>query len=216
MRRKILLACGIVASALYVVIDLSGTLRFEGYSATSQTVSELIAIDAPSRPLIVPLMLLYSVLWIAFGIGIWQAANVYRGLRFTGALLAAREVVGAFITVFAPIHLRGIEATPSDAIHGILTGVAGVFVLVAMAFAVRALGRPFLIYSIATMVVVPVCGALAFRYASRLEANLPTPWMGAWERISIYAYLLWAVVLAIALLRIQRKPQSTLPLARAA
>jgi hypothetical protein len=37
--------------------------------------------------------------------------------------------------------------------------------------------------------------------ASRLEANLPTPWMGVWERINIYAYMLWVVVLATALLR---------------
>jgi hypothetical protein len=30
---------------------------------------------------------------------------------------------------------------------------------------------------------------------------LPTPWMGVWERINIYAYMLWVVVLATALLR---------------
>ena len=216
MRPKTLLACGIVASALYVVIDLIGILRFEGYSPTSQTVSGLIAIDAPSRPLIVPLMLLYSVLWMAFGIGLWRSASLHRGLRVTGALLASREVLGAAITLFAPIHLRGIEATATDSIHGILTGVAGAFVLVAMGFAAGALGKPFLIFTIVTMVAVPVCGTLAFRYASRFETNLPTPWMGAWERISIYAYLLWAAVLAIGLLRAHGKSQSTLPDARAA
>jgi hypothetical protein len=37
-----------------------------------------------------------------------------------------------------------------------------------------------------------------------VEANLPTPWAGLTERISIGGYLLWQVVLAIALLRVER------------
>jgi hypothetical protein len=39
----------------------------------------------------------------------------------------------------------------------------------------------------------------------RLEANLPTPWMGLLERIDIVTTMLWIAVLAIALLRAQVK-----------
>lgn len=46
-----------------------------------------------------------------------------------------------------------------------------------------------------------VGGALAGLDAPRLAANLPTPWMVVWERINIFAYMLWVVVLAIILLR---------------
>ena len=38
---------------------------------------------------------------------------------------------------------------------------------------------------------------------SRIAANLPTPWVGVWERISIGAFLLWVAVLAIARLRVE-------------
>jgi hypothetical protein len=34
-----------------------------------------------------------------------------------------------------------------------------------------------------------------------LEANLPTPWIGLWERININVFLLWVVVLANVLWR---------------
>ena len=34
-----------------------------------------------------------------------------------------------------------------------------------------------------------------------MEANLPTPWAGVTERISIGGYLLWQAVLAVALMR---------------
>jgi hypothetical protein len=48
-----------------------------------------------------------------------------------------------------------------------------------------------------------VTGGLTGTQASRVEANLPTPWAGVTERINIGGYLLWQVVLAIALLRAQ-------------
>jgi hypothetical protein len=42
-----------------------------------------------------------------------------------------------------------------------------------------------------------VTGGLTATQASRVEANLPTPWAGVSERISIGGYLLWQVVLAV-------------------
>jgi hypothetical protein len=44
-------------------------------------------------------------------------------------------------------------------------------------------------------------GGLTFLEAPRLQANLPTPWIGLWERINITVFLLWVVVLAVRLLR---------------
>ena len=88
MARKLLFFCGILSSLLYVGTDVLGTMRLEGYSFTSQTVSELSAIDAPSRPLVVPLFLTYSVLVIAFGLGVWGSAGRKRALRVTAGLLA--------------------------------------------------------------------------------------------------------------------------------
>ena len=51
------------------------------------------------------------------------------------------------------------------------------------------------------MVVLVAFGALTFLDAPRVAANLPTPWIGVWERINIGVFLLWVVVLAIVLLR---------------
>ena len=52
------------------------------------------------------------------------------------------------------------------------------------------------------------CGAVAGTYASDLQADLPTPWAGAWERISIATFIACIVVLAITLLR---GPRGTAP-----
>ena len=49
--------------------------------------------------------------------------------------------------------------------------------------------------------VLVAFGALTFWEAPSLEANLPTPWIGLWERINISVFLLWVVMLATMLWR---------------
>ncbi len=205
MVRKVLLWCGIVAVLLYVAADVVGALRFPGYSYTDQTVSELIAIDAPTRPLLAPLDVLYGVLWIAFGIGIWLSAGQKLALRVVAAGLIAKEVLGTIVTVFFPQHLREVlaagGATYSDTGHLVLTAVGVLFFVTAIGFGATAFGRGFRIYSIATFVALVVFGSLSFGVAPQMALNQPTPWMGVWERINIFGYLLWGAVLAIRLLR---------------
>src|SRR5829696_1074072 len=204
MVRKILLGCGIVSSVLYVATILLAPRRWEGYSSSSQTVSELFAINAPTKPLVVPLFLMYSVLVIAFGMGVWASAGRKLALRVAAVGPIGKEVLGFVVTLFFPIHLRGVKATLTDNMHGILTGVGVLFMLLAIGFGAAAFGKWFRIYSIATFLLLVVGGVLTGLDQPNLEPNLPTPWMGVWERINIYAYMLWVVVLAIALLRAQR------------
>ena len=55
------------------------------------------------------------------------------------------------------------------------------------------------------MVILVSFGALTGWDGPRVAANLPTPWIGVWERISIGAFLLWVVVLAVPLLCVRDK-----------
>ena len=70
MARKTLLVCGILSSLLYVATDVLGGMRYPGYSFTSQAVSELMAIGAPSEAFVDPLFIAYGVLVLAFGVGV--------------------------------------------------------------------------------------------------------------------------------------------------
>jgi hypothetical protein len=53
------------------------------------------------------------------------------------------------------------------------------------------------------MLLLSVFGALAGMDIPRIGADLPTPWVGLWERINIYATMLWIGALAVSLLRAQ-------------
>ncbi len=46
-------------------------------------------------------------------------------------------------------------------------------------------------------------GALTFHDAPGVAANLATPWIGVWERINLGVFLLWVIVLAARLLRME-------------
>jgi len=202
MRRKALLVCGILSSLVYAGADVLGGIRYEGYGFTSQTISELAAIAAPSRPLVVPLSITYDVLVIAFGLGVWGSAGRKRPLRFTAGLLVGLGVIG-FAAPFAPMHVRGAELTLTDTMHIVLTSVTVLLILLAIGFGAIAFGKRFRLYSIGTILILLVFGTLAGLDGPRLAANLPTPWMGVYERINIYGYLLWVVVLAITLWRVR-------------
>jgi len=62
MVKRPLLACGLVAPALYGVMNFAGPMRYPGYSSISQTFSELGAIGAPSRSVVFPLTMAYDAL----------------------------------------------------------------------------------------------------------------------------------------------------------
>jgi len=205
MVRKLLLVCGILSSLLYAAMNVIGPIQFEGYSFISQTVSELSAIGAPSRPLWIALGSAYSVLIIAFGRGIWMSAGEKRALRIVGDLLVASGVVGLVGWPFASMHQREVLAagggTLSDTMHIILVTVTVLFMLVSIGFGARAFGKWFRLYSIGTIALLLVSGALTGLDGPRVSANLPTPWVGVWERINIAGFLLWVAALAIILLR---------------
>ena len=116
MVRKLLLCCGILASVLYVSTDILAAMRWEGYSYTAQSVSELRALGAPTRPFLVPVLLVYSLLEIAFGWGVRRSAGPKRALRIAGALLIGLGVVD-LVAPFSPMHLRGADFTLTDTMH---------------------------------------------------------------------------------------------------
>ncbi len=195
---RVLLACGIAAPLLYVAMLVLVPMGWEDYSSASQTVSELSAIGAPTRALWVPLGIVYNLLVAAFGWGIWASTRGNRGLRVVGGLMLASGVFGLF---WPPMHLRGAEFTLTDTLHIVWTMVSGLLTLVAMGFAAAAFGNRFRRYSIATLVLLVATGAMTGVDAPRIQANLPTPWVGVWERINIGIWMLWLMVPAIVLLR---------------
>lgn len=204
-----LLLCGLVSSVYYLAINLFVAAQSPGYSSVSQTVSELSAIDAPTRALWVALCTAYGLLLIAFGVGVrWTAGNS-RPLRIAGYLIIAHGVFGFF---WPPMHSRDVLAagggTLTDILHIAWTAVVGVLSTLYIGFAAAAFGRRFRVYSIASVVLMWAFGMLTGAESPALQANLPTPWIGLWERLGMTFWLVWVAVLSAALLWTREKRES--------
>jgi len=202
MLRKILLACGVVSSLLYVAMTALIPLRWDAYSAAVHTISELSAIGAPTRAVWVIPGAFYTVLVMAFGWGVMKSAGPARSLRIAGTLILVYGSLG-LVWPFAPMHQREVLAagggTFSDTMHLTLAAVTVILMLVAIGVGAAGLGPRFRVYSIVSLVTLLVFGVLTFMEAPLVGANLPTPWIGVWERVNLGVFLLWVIVFAVAL-----------------
>ncbi|MEJ8843895.1 DUF998 domain-containing protein [Lacibacter sp. H375] len=202
MGRNSLLICGILAMLWYVAINILVPTQYPGYDIASYTVSELSAIDAPTRTLWFILCIFYSLLFIAFGAGVWLSANGNRKLQIVAVVIIVDSVLGFF---WPPMHQRQIIAagggTLTDTLHLVWAFVHLTMMLLMIGFGAAAFDKKIRIFSIFIVLIFFVFGILTSIESRGIEAGLPTPYVGIWERINIAAYMLWVIVFANLLLK---------------
>ncbi len=201
--QKLLLICGMLASPLYFCTDILGGILWRGYSFVDQAVSELSAINSPTRSFVVPLYLVYDVLLSAFGLGVYGFSQK-RVMLVTGGLLVGLGVVGFAGTPF-PLQLGVVEATFGNTMHSAIAGLTVILYLLAMGFGAFARGKRFRLYSFGTIVTLIVVGSVSALMAGAEISvqgwTTPPKWFGLIERISVYGSTLWVMVRAIVLWR---------------
>jgi hypothetical protein len=174
--RRILLLCGVLSPLLYAVADTLAGLRWEGYNFRDQTISELGAIGAPSRPLFAALLIPAYLLLVAFGAGLWQSAEGRRGVRVAAGLVIGFGALALTVGQFAAMRVRGAEQGRAGMWHLVEGGVAMV-----------------------TLAVMPAFGVWSVLEAPRINAGLATPWVGVRAHVFWYTCQLWFLVLAVTL-----------------
>jgi hypothetical protein len=197
--RRRLLAGGIAASLLAAGTDVLAGKLWAGYDFFAQSISELAAVGAPTRLLVVPLNLTCDALMIAFGIGVWTAAGESRAQRVTASMVIGNVVVSV-AWAFFPMHV-GEPPSPANVAVGAVSMVLFVLAICCGAVAYRGFFR---LYSIATLlayIVLTILGLLAGRAA---PADGPGS-IGVQERTMALGYLLWVVALAVTLRRADKR-----------
>ena len=205
-RQTGLILCGVFSSVLYLLMNVWCAAVYPGYDWQSQTVSELSAIDAPTRPLWVSLAIIFSMLNIAFAWGVWLMGTGNKWLRFTAWLLFLNAFIGLF---WPPMHQRSVIAagggTLTDTLHLVFAGVAVALMTAIIVMGAAAIKGGFRVYSAVTLFVLIFFGILTGIDSPGIEAGSPTPHIGIWERINIAAYMVWVAVFSLFLLKGQAK-----------
>ena len=216
--RQALLASGVAYAVLYPIVnDVIAASLYDGYSRMDQAVSELSATGAPPHTFLAVVGPIFVVLLIAFGWGIWRSAGDKRSLRVAGALVMGHGAMSV-LWAFAPMSQRDViaagGATSADTMHLVLAAATGIFVAAYTAATAVAFGWGFRLYSALTVTTSLVFGVLSGQ-VDKIEAGDPTPYMGLLERISMTAWLLWMVVVAVTLWRREPDPRESVPTAPA-
>jgi hypothetical protein len=200
---KILLALGVLAPIYYVVInDVVAASLYPGYNPVSRPVSELTATYAPTRPVLVPLLVIFDLLIIPFWIGVWRAAGANRALRLTSGLMLGFR---ALALLAFPLPMVADEVLGANTIHTIIWGViTPLLMLAGIGASAAAFGKTFRLYTILTLVALVAFSVLTGIQATAANAGEPVRWFGVAERALIGVWLQWVAVLALVLLRAQR------------
>ena len=201
---KALLLCGILSSLLYIGTDIIASCLYKGYSFSSQQVSELSAIGAPTRKLWLAMSYIWAPLVMAFGTGVILMQRSKRFLRLTGILLVAYGLIGLSWNL-APMHQRGTVELSEDLMHIIFAGVQVLLILSFILLGSRADGTGFRIYSYFTILALLVFGAWTAARVSAIAEGQPTPWMGIIERVNVYLSTLWVMMFAAIQLRSEKR-----------
>ena len=198
--QKPLLTLGVLASIYHVVVyEVVAAFFYPGYDPISRPVSELTATYAPTRPILVPLLVVFDLMMIPFWIGVWRAAESNRALRLTSGLMLGFR---ALALLAFPFPMVADEVLGANTIHTVIWGVlTPLLMLAGIGASAAAFRARFRRYAILTLVALVASSVWTGMLAGQANAGEPVRWFGVAERALIGVWLQWVVVLAIVLLR---------------
>jgi hypothetical membrane protein len=179
---RALAACGIVGVVGFVGAWTVGARMVDGYSSVGDAISQLAAVDAPSRALM-------AAGFVAFGVGVPLFAQALRRM-LSGPAWVAATVTG--------LSTLGVAATPLgryDAAHYVFATVGYVSLAATPILASTALRRAGADRAAGWSVA---CGAVT---AALLAASAIDPGHGLTQRLGLGVTDLWIVVAASTILR---------------
>ena len=207
MEKKFLFYGGIIGPLVFLLNDIIGSIITKGYNPIINAVSELTQAGAEHAYLLSLLFLIAALFLVIFGIGIFLKYKDRRHkLIFIGSI--AIMLLGSFSglsgTIFPMDHFN-VDSTFAGTMHIVLTGLN--IVLLILALLLIGIGlyeekqwKFFRLYSVLTVLIMVIFGALT----SALVMN-DIELLGLFERVTIYAYQLWLVILAILLIKEKSK-----------
>jgi hypothetical protein len=200
-QRELLFICGIIAPFFFFGIDMLAGSLWTGYNFVSQSLSDLSAVGAPTRPLVMVLQLVFDMLMIAFGIGVWKKGGHNRALRVSGAAIIGNAAISSIVRAFVPWYLGKPASEPANTLNTVIMFFGMVAFLLAMISGGAAFHDWFRAYSFGTLLAYLGLCLLSLIVLSAIPAMQGTPTIGIQERTMVYGFLVWIALLALTFLR---------------
>jgi hypothetical protein len=199
MKYRTLAWCGVIAPLLFTFMTILGGAMRPGYSHIADTVSELMSPGSSNRLLISLVFTAYALLMAGFGVGLLRfVQSTAQPLRYAslGAwLFIIAGMINIFIATVFPQDPWGAPITFPGMMHFILSGVIGIFQLVAVVLLGVWLRRTGLSPSLGTYSLVNA-GVLLLMMGFFLKMA-DTSIFGLAERGFILVGMVWTFVMAL-------------------
>lgn len=198
---------GIIGPIVFLLNDIIGSIITHGFNPIRNAVSELTQAGSENAILLSTLFFIAASMLVVFAIGIVIHYNfALSKLMFLGGIfIMLLGIFSALSGTIFPMDPFDTEATFPGTMHIVLTGLNIVLIILAIPMIGIGLYREkkwksFRLYSIITVLIMATCGgATSVLMMNDIEL------LGLFERITIYAYQLWIVILAVLLMKEQPK-----------
>lgn len=199
-----LLLGGIFAPLLYLLNDLIGGIITPNYSFLTNSVSDLTKAGS-SYQLGSLLLLISAIMGIAFGLGIVQHSRNNKLVSLSGLGLALIGFFNVFTATIFPQDPIGAVLTFPGTMHLVLVAISAILIFPIVLMIAQGLYRDknwvfFKKYTHLSALIMFLAGAFS---AIVIGNNLEL--LGLAERLSIYTFQLWSVVLATLLFKDLRR-----------
>jgi hypothetical protein len=201
MLQKVLLICGVLAALLYIGTDILAGLLSKGYHFGAQSASQLSAVGAVTRPVVLVLNITAGILLVAFSLGVWFQADQNWILRLMACLLVGNALFSMIAVAFFPLHPGEPVNSPANTLNTIIMAVSVFLLLFAIGFGAAGNDNWLRYFSIALLLVFLVLTILGIYVFPRIAASQPVSRVGTQERTMVYAEMLWLALQALVLLR---------------
>ena len=195
---RIVALTGILGVLFYVLHVFLGQAAYPGYRAASQAVSELSAIGAPSRMVALLFFSLYSLCMIVFALGLWMLfRDRISGTFSIGCLLLLGTYVVSWIgCLFFPPAQSLATGFWKNVAHLILNGGVMLFSVAALLFIGLGVWKRYRWLSLFSFfaIFMVITGMV-------LSGLVGQMYVGAAQRISAFALVLYDLLLAVWMMR---------------
>jgi hypothetical membrane protein len=203
MNKRNLHLAGIVAAFLYLLADIIGHIIEPGYFFVSNAVSELSESGADHRLLFSIILVSSSMMGILFGLSILSNFRFKENklIFLGGTFLTVMSICTALTATIFPMDPVGSDATFPGTMHLVLVGLSVLMIFPAVIVLGIGIKRKFgsirfRNFSFITLGILVISGGMSPIVIANWEG-----YMGLIERINVYTYFIWIIVLSIFLLR---------------
>jgi hypothetical membrane protein len=187
---------GLLGGIFYFFHIIMGRIFYTGYDPLTQAVSDLTALNSPSRNIASIFSMLYGICTVIFVICffIYYKSKLNKFVTLGAFSFCIMAVVSFFGYTFFPLSSSGYAGTVQDRMHILVTIFVVAFTIISLIlFCIGFLRTEKYKY----LGIISLCAFISLAVGAILVNIIPKEYFGVAERINIYSVIIYSCILSV-------------------